>query len=233
MVLGLGSRDDHNYENACGFGGYEALRGLEFRSAIELGCGPFTNLRIIGDVSRVGTCDLLDPLIESYLTHPGCRYTANRLRVDRTRMAQATRSRLRQRLCLDGLTVSGTIPVGRLIAGPIEEMPLDRTYDLVVMENVVEHCYDVEAVLSNILSILSDRGILVIHDRYYDSDQVRDRVNRIYDAAHPLRVDRRQVEAFMADEFEPLFTRTSTVAAEFRGVDVTAETYYFIGRRVR
>ena len=60
--------------------------------------------------------------------------------------------RRHRRLGLEPVTVSGSVPIGRLVASPIEEMPLDRKYDLVVMENVIEHCYDAELVFANILS---------------------------------------------------------------------------------
>ena len=49
MQLGMHLSDDRNYEHFQRFNGYEALLQNEetIKTAIELGCGPFTNLRTI------------------------------------------------------------------------------------------------------------------------------------------------------------------------------------------
>lgn len=234
MVNGLGSGDDYNYSHATGFDNYSSLKGLTFERAIELGCGPFTNLRIIADVCAIVECDLLDPLIESYLDHPGRRYSATSLVVDRVRMNSALRSFLRRhrRLGLAHLTEKHAVPIGRLVATPIEEMPLGRKYNLVVMENVIEHCYDVELVFANIVSVLEPGGYLVIQDRYYYSDQVEQRTRRLFDAAHPLQVDRSLVDRFLAANFESVYSMVEHVPGEFMGHDVSADNYFFIGRRI-
>jgi SAM-dependent methyltransferase len=233
MELGIKADDDHNYANAAGFDFYRPLRGMSFRSAIELGCGPFTNLRILGDVCRIHSCDLLDPLIESYLAHPLCRYARTHLTVDRTHLnARVRRFVLRHPgLGLRRLAEHGRIPVGQLLPVPIEEMPIDGAYDLVVMENVLEHCYDARRVFSNLRSVTGAGGILVVHDRYYSAKEVRDRATRVYDAAHPLRVDRRLVDDFLAGAFQPLYRKLVPVKAEFAGVDLSADHFYFVGRR--
>lgn len=232
MVLGLGANDDYNYDHAAGFDHYASLRDTTFSRAIELGCGPFTNLRIIADVCRIAECDLLDPLVESYLEHPGCRYSRTSLLVDQSRMNVQLRQFLRghRRFGLERFTESGTVPIGRLVTTPIEEMSLDRTYDLVVMENVIEHCYDVDLVFANILSVLEPGGHFVIHDRYYYADRVAERTRTLFDAAHPLQVDRSLVDTFLSANFEPVYSKIENVAGEFMGHDVGAENYYFVGR---
>lgn len=233
MVNGQGAGDDHNYDHALGFDNYSALKARSFSRAIELGCGPFTNLRIIAGACSIAECDLLDPLIESYLQHPGRRYSTTALRVDRSAMNPGLRQFLRghRRLRLEGLTVSGVVPIGRLIPTPIEEMPLDQKYDLVVMENVIEHCYNADLVFANILSILEPGGLLVIHDRYYYSEKVEARTRTLFDAAHPLQVDRTLVDTFLKANFEPIYSKVENVPGEFMGHDVGADNYFFIGRR--
>lgn len=234
MVNGLGVSDDRNYDHAAGFDHYSALKGLAFSRAIELGCGPFTNLRVIADMCRIEECDLLDPLVEDYLRHPGCRYSATVLTVDRSHLNSALRQFLRRhrRLGLQHLTERGIVPIGRLVAAPIEKMPLDQTYDLAVMENVIEHCYDVDLVFANILSVLKPGGLFVIHDRYYYSEQVEERARTLFDAAHPLQVDRTLVDTFLKANFEPAYSKTEYVPGEFMGHDVGADNYFFIGRRI-
>jgi SAM-dependent methyltransferase len=233
MVLGLDADDDHNYGNASGFEGYLALAGLKFSHAIELGCGPFTNLRIIGDACCIQVCDLLDPLIMDYLLHPGCRYSDTALSVERTSMSTRLRRFFRRSriLPLVRLAESGTIPIGRLIPSPVEDMPLGQRYDLVVMENVIEHCFDVERAFNNIVAILRPGGMLVLHDRYYCGARVQESSRRVFDAAHPLRVDRSIVDAFLSSNFTPEFSRVEHISGDFMGVDVGADHFYFIGRR--
>jgi hypothetical protein len=73
------SMDDHNRTYLGSFRGYQALRGTEFERGIELGCGPFTNMRLILEHARVKEVHLLDPLAADYQDHPFCRYRAGRM----------------------------------------------------------------------------------------------------------------------------------------------------------
>ena len=173
--------NDRNDQHFADFGGYRALRGMVFGHAIELGCGPFTNLRLIGRVCKVHDCTLLDPLIDTYLHHSHVMY-------DRTRLQCAEESALARglsspkplrgvrrviRTVAPSLLVSPcTIPIRELIAHPVEEMPTDKQYDLIVIINVLEHCYDVELVLRNILAVAAKGSMLVFHETCHAADQV-------------------------------------------------------------
>ena len=76
---GRATLTDRNEEHEDFFAGYRPLQGLRFQHAIELGCGPFTNLRKILLRCKCEAIDLLDPLADSYLNHPYCRYRRGRL----------------------------------------------------------------------------------------------------------------------------------------------------------
>ncbi len=237
IVLGSGADDDRNYEHFESFEKYRVLRGLEFNRAIELGCGPFTNLRIIGDVCRVRSCDLLDPLIREYMDHPHCSYRGGRIRLENTsipRRLQAGLSRVERRFGRDlgWPRFRGSIPVGQAMPIPAEELTPGYQYDLVTMVNVIEHCYDIDLVLRNVAAATVRGGLLVLHDKYYDAQATEERLTSHYDAAHPLQVDRSVIDRFLAEHFSPLFYRVVPVAAEFTGRDVSADYYYYIGRRL-
>ncbi len=158
MVQNTKSGDDRNWDHYYEFNGYQALQGLTFEHAIELGCGPFTNLRLILKACRVRKCTLLDPLIESYFVHPRCRYNRKWLftdnwlygRLDRPRLLRGVRRVIRR--VAPGLLYDRH-PVQEFISKPIEEMPISSRYDLIVIINVLEHCYDIHRVLENILQI--------------------------------------------------------------------------------
>jgi len=234
MQLGLRAADDRNYDHAVHFEKYQSLGGFEFEHAVELGCGPFTNLRLIANVCRIQQCSLLDPLIDVYVTHPQCRYKSKKLIKDSFSSSEWMRT-LRKaawRIMPDRLRFRFPgIPVARTFSMPIEEMPLDVSYDLLVMINVIEHCYDVHLLLNNLLHVLKPGGILVFHDRLYDATVIRERVKDKYDAAHPLRVDRKILQDFLQKNFEPLFEKTDTKTHAFRGREETVKTVYFIGRK--
>lgn len=236
MDLGIGSDTDRNQEHFDNFGGYQALAGETFGSAIELGCGPFTNLRLIADVARVARCTLLDPLIESYLTHPNCAYTRSELFLENTRAALPVR-RLRRKVLRRLPSLRGRlpgarrVPIDRLLATPIEQMPTGDRYTLLAIINVIEHCYDVEAVFANILTVLEPGGVLVFHEPLFDHRVVSNLVATVYDAAHPLQVDRSVILAFLQDNFVPLYQHKSFHANVFEGEDLSYEGIYFIGRK--
>ena len=101
IELRIHVEDDSNEEHSAGFEDYRMLAGKVFNSAIELGCGSFTNLRLIANHCRINACRLLAPLITDYLTHPSCAYTRAELFVDRYRLRsfpRRLRAAIRSRL---------------------------------------------------------------------------------------------------------------------------------------
>jgi hypothetical protein len=74
MRNGVDLDDDRNDEHCINFDFYQSIRDFNFEKAIEFGCGPFTNIRIIDDIANIKRCILLDPLIDKYLDHKNCRY---------------------------------------------------------------------------------------------------------------------------------------------------------------
>lgn len=236
MDLGIGSDTDRNQEHFRNFGGYQTLAGQTFKRTIELGCGPFTNLRMIADVCQVQQCTLLDPLIESYLAHPNCAYSRAALTLENTRGPSLLRRLERKALRhLPGLRryLPGVrrVPIDRLLAVSIEQMPTDLRYDLLVIVNVIEHCYDIETVFAKILAVLEPGAVLIFHEPLFDHAVVQDRVQSLCDAAHPLQVDRKVVLSFLHDHFTPLFEHKSFHSNLFEGEDLGFEGLSFIGRK--
>jgi len=238
MERGYKSIEDRNDYHESAFEDYGTLNGKTFGHAIELGCGPFTNLRIIGKYCSIEKCTLLDPLIGEYLSHPNCTYDDSSLclaqRLSRKTLINMVMGRfftpvynaLRKRL-------NPAIPVAKLLDCPVEQMPVDSRYDLACIINVIEHCYDINRVFANILEVMKPGGVIVFHDRYYDHDEVLDIVQNQYDAAHPLKVDRKRIDSFLADNFEPLFRKVTHNRSMADGIDdvIAYDELYFIGTR--
>jgi SAM-dependent methyltransferase len=230
----LSDRNEHHRKR---FAGFAALDGRRFARGIELGCGPFTNLRLILEGCQIEEIHLLDPLIGDYLEHPFCKYrgrrlggllndTPARLPGYLTQPLSAWRSKL------NDLRIGGLF--GRPVAvsdAMIETYAGDRRFDLVVMINVLEHCQDAISVFSKIDQLLLPDGVLVFHDKLYDAASVQRLLRVLYDAGHPLRVDRSVVEQFLAPRFSPLMRAEYPVHSEFRGVPFDYEELYFIGEK--
>lgn len=233
LEIGRGTADDRNHDHMSEFDGYSALAGKHITHAIELGCGPFTNLRLLGGVANIDRCTLLDPLIESYLTHNNVQYSREVLFVESgLRLPTALGRKVSRRVgrLLRQLNKGRKIPVERMLSLPIETMPLDGVYDLTVLINVIEHCYDIEQVFSNILAVTQKH--IVFHDKYYLHDEVSKTIRDHFDAAHPLRVDRSVIDAFLHSSFTPLFHKTVKKHFTLQELTLTWEEVYYIGERV-
>lgn len=229
---------DRNDEHAAHFGGYEALRGRRFRRAIELGCGPFTNLRTIAQVCRIDQCTLLDPLLQDYLGHRNCAYRSGVLQMGPSALAQALqRNRLTRgfrrvvRSVRPQALVVG-VEIEQTLAQPIEEMPDCGKFDLVVMINVIEHCFDVQRIFQAIRRLCAPGALFVFHDRLYETEEIEHDAAVRFDAGHPLRVDKEVVLAFLRDEFRCAFSATVDMQDGVEGIDLTERGIYFIGEWV-
>lgn len=239
MKLGLRNWNDRNDEHFDKFEQYTALQDRAFNRVLEVGCGPYTNLSIIGGVCKVASAYLLDPLINDYLAHPYCMYTSQRLilRRPRTPYFQAHRllSRfapsLHQRLFKQMIAV-GDVQVRGMMAIPAEELPSNlEHFDLIVAINVIEHCYDIHRVLAS-LAHLKPGGVLVFQDKYYDHEEVSRMVKSVYDAAHPLKVDRKVVDSFLKSNFRPIFEKVYRSGDRVNDFTHSYEELYFIGEKV-
>jgi SAM-dependent methyltransferase len=237
MIANADASDDRNTSHDEGFAGYAALHGRRFANAIELGCGPFTNLRLIARRCTIDRCSLLDPLINDYLKHPHCTYDRHRLRTDekhlgvvlgRTLPGRAIRRLVR---ALAPGMLSHSVPVGELFPIPIEEMPPGSAYDLAVMLNVLEHCYDAEAIFEKILGILKPGGVFVFHDKLFTAAEAAEDVATRFDAGHPLRVSDGLIKSFLEKNFTPLFADHRIVEDGFEEHDLSRDGVYFIGMR--
>ena len=126
--------NDRNIDHAYRFKSYAALDSIYFPAAIELGCGPFTNMRFIKPaVAGIGEIHLLDPLASVYMVeHKWCRYSE---------LGEPTMHHC-----------------------AIEDFVSPRKFDLVVMINVLAHCMDSGAVFDKILEIMEPHGVLVFHE---------------------------------------------------------------------
>lgn len=189
--------DDRNYEHLERFENFTSIKDIEIKNIIELGCGPFTNMRLISDILKPKQICLLDPLASEYLNHPNCTYKKGKL---------------------NGIDV-------KLISSPIENADIHDTFDVVVMINVIEHCFDVESIFLKISSILKSGGYFIFSDVFFDD--VKSLATNIYDAGHPLRLSKNKLEKLL-EPFKVIFEKrfNGLYSQEWRN-DI-----YFIGKKI-
>jgi 2-polyprenyl-3-methyl-5-hydroxy-6-metoxy-1,4-benzoquinol methylase len=194
-----GAKDDRNFEHLQRFDSFKSLENfnLQNQNVIELGCGPFTNLRLITETLKVSNISLLDPLINDYLNHNNCTYKNNLL---------------------------NNIPV-IIHNTPIESFETEKKFDIVIMINVIEHCYDVDLIFQKIIEILNPGGIFIFSDVFFN-DVYQLSLN-LYDAGHPLRLSEKKLKEFLKN-FNTVYEQTySKLYSQDWRNDI-----YFIGKKI-
>lgn len=136
--------DDWNYWWAQQFEHYRCLPQT-FKNVIELGAGPYTNIRVILEGRSASHLICSDPLVQEYL-----RFRGQWL----TRMWQEGRVYVDDH--------------------PLEECPFASDYfDLVVVINVLDHCRDSLACIRQAVRITQPGGYLVIGQDLTNIDDVQ------------------------------------------------------------
>jgi SAM-dependent methyltransferase len=221
--------DDRNFDHFKRFGGYDVLSGRVFDQALEVGCGPFTNLRLLASVCEIKSCSLLDPALDSYLDHRTAYYDRENLYIPppfrSVARAWSRSAPIARRL----LNATGrAVPIKDLWRIGAEETPAESA-DLVVMINVLEHCLDARKIVASVGAAVRPGGFLVVGDKCYSPQVVSDRVRWMYDQAHPLRVSE-QVFAPLLDEFRILFESSVRDVEIERYLPETFERYWILQR---
>lgn len=181
LTYNLETTTDRNETHQDGFGGYAVLPD-DLGDYVELGCGPFTNTRLIVPERSITSLTLLDPLALDYRReHPHCAYR-------------------------DGTLAGHPVTV---VTSAIETWQTNQHFDVVVMTNVLPHCFDAAAVFATIRRILKPGGWLVFHEAPRAIAPLD-----IYDVGHPLIVTAAVLDEFLG-LFEPVYQQGN----------------YFIGRK--
>lgn len=149
-----------------------------------------------------------------YLEHPNCFYKNKRLKVE---------SRFPS-------LFGKELPV-MLYPCPIEEFTEESGFDLVILINVLEHCYDVYKIFDKTLEISKKGSYFVFYDKYFDIKTLTERIRTRYDAGHPLRVDKSVFLNFFEQNFIPLLSKINYFKRFKRGMDTSYYGFYHIGYR--
>jgi len=172
-------------------------------NAIEVGCGPYTNIRLIQE--RCGTRHLMlsDPLIRTYV-HFKLTYVADLYK--------------RAACVLDD--------------HPLEELPFaDDYFDLAVMINVLDHVKDAPACMDNLIRVIKPGGWLILgQDLSNDEDAAALEADEGR-VGHPIKIDEGWFKPWLEKGFEPTMHKVLT-REEGRSPDGHYGTLLFAGRKV-
>ena len=154
--------DDWNlwWKNA--FNGYSFLP-TTVGTALEAGCGPYTNMRHITEVCRPDHLFLSDPLIKTYVNFK----------------LNFVSDAYRKGFCM-------------LDDFPLENLPYkDAFFDLTVMINVLDHVMDAEICMRNIQRVVKPGGWLIIAQDLTDEEDLENRkaagrTVEVGDTGHPI-----------------------------------------------
>ena len=183
------------------FGSFKALPPGSLGRLVELGCGQWTQTYFLLEARPDVTAEsitLVDPGMEGYLRSGHAIYAGGKLR---------------------------GIPT-ELLSLSAEQMPIGRTFDTVVMINVVEHTFNAFATLHTAYRLLRPGGIFIFQERVISMRAAP----QVY---HPVRLSQRFFDGFLSARYWEMFRfrgLTSEVRRKRRTHGIIAEVYY-IGRK--
>lgn len=143
--------------------------------ALEVGSGPYTNVRLISKLKKIDEMHCLDPLMDLYRS-----FKLNWL----AEMAK-----------------KGKIVTHQ---GKGEELTFpDGSFDLVVCNNVLDHVQDAGACLSEIRRVLKPGGYFVFgQDLSNEEDIERQRQKDKGFVGHPIKLDEKAIESLLGNAYD-------------------------------
>jgi SAM-dependent methyltransferase len=147
-------------------------------NAIEVGCGPYTNVRLITERCQIDHLVLSDPLIRTYV-HFKLTFVADMYR---------------KAACI-------------LDDHPLEELPFRPNYfDLAIMINVLDHVKDARSCLLNLIEVLKPGGLLILGQDLSNQQDLKALQLDPGLPGHPIKLDHQWFEPYLR-EFRPVISK--------------------------
>ena len=183
----------------------EHLRDKKNISIIEVGCGPFTNVRLIESVlsySDIKKITLSDPLLESYKKIP-CHVSS---------LFEKNPSSYSYDFFQEQLEYLSH---------------KDESFDLLICINVLDHVEDVTKCISEMKRVLKKDGLIVFGNDLTDWTKRKDpSPDGAYDQGHMMRINEEFVDESFSS-FEPLMRKI----VESRNPEYHYGCVCFIGKK--
>jgi len=146
------------------------------KDVLEVGCGPYTNLRLIMESCRPEHIYLSDPLIRTYV------------KFKLTFVAEM----YRKALCV-------------LDDHPLEELPFaDNYFDLTVMINVLDHVRDAGLCMENLIRVTKPAGTIILGQDLSNDEDMEMLMRDPGAVGHPIKLDKEWFDPYLQKNFEPL-----------------------------
>ncbi len=172
-------------------------------NALEAGCGPYTNLRLMLERCRPNHIVLSDPLIRTYV------------KFKLTFVAELYRQ-----------------AVAALDDHPLEELPFaDNYFDLVVMINVLDHVRDAAQCMRNLIRVAKPGGFVIIGQDLSNHEDVEALRRDPGGVGHPIKLDQAWFEPYLGRGFAPVIHKILP-RAEGRAPESHYATLLFAGRKL-
>jgi len=169
--------DDRNGWWRQAFDGYHMLPA-DVDNALEVGCGPYTNMRLISQVCQPKHLFLSDPLIRTYVQFK----------------MTFVKEMYRKAACY-------------LDDHPIEELPFANDYfGLIVMINVLDHVRDARLCMTNLIRILRPGGLFVIGQDLTNEEDLAKQPDGL-EVGHPVTLDEKWFAPYIGTKFETVFSK--------------------------
>jgi len=172
-------------------------------SVCELGCGPFTNTRLLAEGRNIKRIVCSDPLSHEYIKFPFG--------------------------WLAGAYKNGHVELDNHSA---EEAPFkDHEFDVVILINVLDHVYDPRKCLENACRILRPGGYFIFGQELSDQEDEKKLVHADGEIGHPIRVAHPELDSFLFPRFDKVKSIVLS-REEGREPDHHYGTYLFIGKKL-
>ena len=232
---GIAAMSDRNELHESCYGNYLSIHKKKFSKAIELGCGPFTNIRKILSYCFVEDITLLDPLANDYLKHPFCRYKNSKLGgiLKTSIIPWSKRGGFKHPFRFIKHKINEW-KIGKfrgrpitIVCSGIESFKPTTKYDLCIMINVIEHCMNIDQIFERILEMTKPGSYFIFADKVYDAKEEAELAIVKFDAGHPIRVDYSVIDSFLKHNFNAIWNNYVML----EGDDGSYTCSYFIGIR--
>jgi len=185
----------------------EQFRNYDFvpstiQNAIEVGCGPYTNVRMMLDRTRFDHLVLSDPLIRSYA---------------KFKLTFVSEMYEKVACVLDD--------------HPLEQLPFaSDSFDLSVMINVLDHVQDAVKCMENLVRVTKPGGILIVGQELSNEEDMAKLVNDPGRIGHPITVDEAWFSQFVDGKFDVIHRKVLS-RQEGRGPEHHYATLIFAGKK--
>lgn len=166
--------DDRNHWWKQSFNDYTFLPQT-MENALEVGCGPYTNLRLIQKACKPKHVFLSDPLIRTYV---------------KFKMTFVSEM-YREAVCT-------------LDDHSLEELPFaDNYFDLAVMINVLDHVRDANLCMQNLMRVLKPGGFVIIGQDLTNEEDLMRQPEGLH-VGHPITLDEKWFEPHLRGRFDEI-----------------------------